>query len=451
MAQNYDVIIAGGGLSGVLTACKILSALPNARILVLEKEKNAGGRLRTSCPEESKWSFGINTLAPFLADFLEGTIKEVFPDFDINQYDPIPMNEFAQLSASKLSKFGCEEVLRPASAKAMGGRNAGKEFAEVESLIIKSEDEKFSDDRISKLLKLKRKSPGAVVLEHQASAFGIPDIWNSGLELLRVKAETYRAGLVKGKWDLLCDDVLESLSQREGVDVIKSCHIISATRLDNVTTLKSEKGEFACSSLVVAQNPWAAHGWLDKELFPVSILNLILKSKPVSLVTLSCLNNSGLSLPDMTLVPAEKTQVVSYENSVTFQATIDYELSLTSLEVVKAVKRLRRARKRIEQYLDDSPLDREFVALLPCAWPLPAGISDRKLVSKLTNEALNGGGIQFCGDTYGTSLEGDANILSSVKYATLSSLKDVESKGLLHDKNNRRKDDLGSNQRESET
>ena len=51
VTQEFDVIIAGGGLSGALTACKLLSSLPNAKILILEKEKFSGGRLRTTDKE----------------------------------------------------------------------------------------------------------------------------------------------------------------------------------------------------------------------------------------------------------------------------------------------------------------------------------------------------------------------------------------------------------------
>jgi hypothetical protein len=360
------------------------------------------------------------------------------------------MRKFAQLSGSKLSEFTNEDVLSSVSAKSMGGRNAGKEFAEIEELFEKAEQENFNDDKLSKLLKLKRKSPGAVVLEHQAISFGIPDIWSAGVELLKSKAESYRSGLVKARWDELCEDVLESLNNKDQVDVLSGCHIISASKEEEIYKLKTEKGLFEASSLVVAQNPWAANRWIDKELMPVSLLNLVLKSKPVSLVTLSCLKTSEEDMPDMTIIPAEKTQVISYENSVTFQATIDYELSLASLEVVKAVKRLRRAKKRIDQFFENTQLESEFVALLPCAWPLPAGISDRKLVEKLTTEAISGSGVQFCGDTYGTELEGDKNIISSVKYATISAVSSVESKGLLHDTDHRRKETIDSNQRESE-
>lgn len=450
MSQAYDVVIAGGGLSGVLSACKILSSLPNARILILEKEKFSGGRLRTTDREQGKWSFGVNALTPKLVKYAEETIKEVFPEFDLEQYNPLTMNRFGQLSGSNLSEFSNEDALAPAGAKSMGGRNAGKEFSEIEELFEKVESENFSDDRLIKLLKLKRKGPGGVVLEQQAISFGIPDVWNAGAELLKSKADTYRSGLVKARWDDACSDVFDSLNGKENVTFHDSCHIISAAKEDGIFKLKTEKGLFEASALVVAQNPWAAHRWLDRELIPVPILNLILKSKPVSLVTLSCVKKSEEEMPDMTIVSAEKAQVISYENSVTFQATIDYELSLAALEVVKAVKRLRRARKRIDQFFEKTELEGEFVALLPCAWPLPSGVSDRKLVDKLSTDAICGQGIQFCGDSYGRDLEGDNNIMTSVKHATLSAISAIENKGLLHDTDHRRHETIESNQRENQ-
>ncbi len=45
-ADVYDVIIIGGGVSG-LTAASILSSLGNENILVLEASDRLGGRIRT--------------------------------------------------------------------------------------------------------------------------------------------------------------------------------------------------------------------------------------------------------------------------------------------------------------------------------------------------------------------------------------------------------------------
>ena len=43
----YDYIIIGGGIGGLNVAYQILKHLPNANLLILEKEKTLGGRVYT--------------------------------------------------------------------------------------------------------------------------------------------------------------------------------------------------------------------------------------------------------------------------------------------------------------------------------------------------------------------------------------------------------------------
>jgi monoamine oxidase len=43
----YDIIIAGGGIAGLNSAYQLLKYYPNAKILILEKEKNVGGRIES--------------------------------------------------------------------------------------------------------------------------------------------------------------------------------------------------------------------------------------------------------------------------------------------------------------------------------------------------------------------------------------------------------------------
>lgn len=416
--SHYDVIIAGGGLSGVLSALNIRNALPKARILIIEKEEVAGGRLRTTCEKDRRWGFGLNVLSRRLLDYTVESAASVVESFTAENYDEVELNRFAHLSGSKLSEYGCADVLRVEGAKKIAGRNAGKEFAQLEDLYTKFESDEegsFKDDRMLKLLKLKRKSAGGVALETQAVAAGIPDVWSASLACVHGKMQAHSQGLFKGRWDEFCEDMLDVLSADGKTDVFRKCHIVRATKEDGRYVFKTEKGELTASELVVAQNPWSAIRWLDKELFPVDLLNIVLKSKPVSLVTLTTLKKDTSLLPDLSIIAAEKCTAFAYQNAVTFQATIDYEMSLAAPEVVKAVKRLRRSRQRATQFFEGLELEGEFVALLPCAWPVPTGFSDLKLVDKLgRKEMLIDGKPVFCGDTYGRSFDGDENILSSV-------------------------------------
>ena len=143
------------------------------------------------------------------------------------------VEKFGQLSASKLSIFEKEQALSSESGRIMGGKNAGAELAELDN-ILADEQTKPSDQKLAKIIDLKRKSPGAVVLGHQAMAFGVPDVWESDVEHLRAKAKTYRSGLIAAKWDEFCEDVLDCLTKKYNVDYFKSCHIISGAKEEDI-------------------------------------------------------------------------------------------------------------------------------------------------------------------------------------------------------------------------
>jgi flavin-dependent dehydrogenase len=58
--QIYDIIVAGGGLSGCLAAARLAHAHPATRILLIEKEATLGGRLRSSQPELRLRGYGLS-------------------------------------------------------------------------------------------------------------------------------------------------------------------------------------------------------------------------------------------------------------------------------------------------------------------------------------------------------------------------------------------------------
>ena len=58
MEEKFDVIIAGGGIAGVLAATRINEVNPNARILLLEKEPRLGGRLKSTSKDDNRWGQG---------------------------------------------------------------------------------------------------------------------------------------------------------------------------------------------------------------------------------------------------------------------------------------------------------------------------------------------------------------------------------------------------------
>ena len=95
------------------------------------------------------------------------------------------------------------------------------------------------------------------------------------------------------------------------------------------------------------------------------------------------------------------------------QATLNFELTLSAPEVVKAVKRLRRARKKLLAAVPELKVDGDHIALLPVAWGQPLAPNERKVMAKLADFKFQAKHLLFCGDAYGPHLEGDKNIIDS--------------------------------------
>ena len=119
------------------------------------------------------------------------------------------------------------------------------------------------------------------------------------------------------------------------------------------------------------------------------------------------------------MIPAEGVQAVrSSPDEITFQATIDYEISVQAPEVVKAVKRLKRARKKLLTARAGCMSENERIALVPVAWGQSAAVSEAKLLQRMAKSHISSANLAFCGDCYGASYIGDENVIKSVVSAT---------------------------------
>ena len=72
-ASHFDVIIAGAGISGLLVAHRYCNENPDGKVLIIEKESRAGGRLGT-IDGDSRGS-GFNAITPRLYEFWNQAIK----------------------------------------------------------------------------------------------------------------------------------------------------------------------------------------------------------------------------------------------------------------------------------------------------------------------------------------------------------------------------------------
>jgi hypothetical protein len=143
------------------------------------------------------------------------------------------------------------------------------------------------------------------------------------------------------------------------------------------------------------------------------------KTKPVSIVVLSeQLKKTDVDIPDVIIVPSEKVQIIrNGERDLCFQATIDYEMSLQAPAVVKAVKSLKRARKKLQLLFPDAVSDTDHFALQPIAWAQSPIFSEKRNIDKMRKKGTTANDIAFVGDAYGANFDGDSNIISSIQAA----------------------------------
>lgn len=457
--QSFDVIVAGGGIAGVLAAARLAAGRPELKIALLEKEAFLGGRARSTDGERQSYGYGLNAVSSRLYEFWDQTVRAAESEGEdeatasaLDSYLGRRHARLGVLAGSRIVSAAIEEWFTPKGARTLGGLSASRQWAEVETICRKgaavaddADDDEEDGEAAEAAAPAKteragahaakahpfghhwsqtRKAPAAVVLEHFGSAFGIPDVWSSAPTALAERAAYHSGRLYAGA----CDEALGALAERawfkRAVTVFTSCRVVNAVKGDAGWTVTGDAGAFTAPSLIVAQPPWQATAWLPRTQWPPHVLQIASKTKPVSVVVLAeKILVAPADLPDVTLVPAERVQIVrNGADEISFQATIDFEQSLSAPTVVKAVKALKRARKKLLALYPGSVTESNHVALQPVAWAQSPSHTDRRSQARLGQKAINTKGLAFCGDAYGPSYDGDANLVGSVVAAVDATL-----------------------------
>jgi glycine/D-amino acid oxidase-like deaminating enzyme len=408
---SFQVIIAGAGVSGLLVAHRYCAANPEGRVLILEKDSRAGGRLGTL---EGDWrGIGFNAVTPRLYEFWNQAIKHDPEADDL----PTLLNEkqtrAAVLMGNKFSAFETKNFCSDKGARALGGLAAQRQWGEVTALF---DAENRFDKSFAELWKSARKCPATLVLETYAQAFGITNIWESTPGAIAERGSFYVSEPFTGDWTPALKALTKHYEETGRIVIHTNARIINANHDEDVWQIQTAQGHFFGERLVVAQAPWIASQWLPKNLWPTQLLAVINKTKPVSLVTLSCpiLEGDTSDLAQFVVIPSESIQASVSPKEIVFQATIDYELSLQAPDVVKAVKRLKRAHRKFLLAAPQIKTGIERLSLVPVAWAQSPIMQERKHLDRLKMENIQDGHLAFCGDAYGQSLNGDDNLIESV-------------------------------------
>jgi glycine/D-amino acid oxidase-like deaminating enzyme len=477
MDKIYDVIVAGGGVAGTLAAARLAAAHPGRRILLLEREAQLGGRLRTTSGARGSHGYGMNALSDALYELWDGTLRADPDAPELAALAPPRQASMGVLAGNRIVQADIAQWFAAKGARTLGGLAAARQWAELEEILApgtaaarekaaveaaaaaaaekaakrgkkggakaaaaeaESKDAEGEDGEaaeggdgeegegddaqdfahpFSHYWKKPRKAPAAVVLEHFGAAMGIPDVWSAAPRAIFERGAYHSGRLHSGSWDAALQALVELPASRAGVTVQTSSLIVDATLTDGLWTVITETGEYQARALVVAQPPWIAIGWLRRSVWPAHLLQIPSKSKPVTAVVLAerLIGQPAGEFPDVTIVPSERVQIIrTAAGEVVLQATIDFELSLQAPAVVKAVRSLKRARKKLLTLYPGLVTEGNHIALQTVAWAQSPAHTDRKWIDRLGKKSFQSPTLAFCGDAYGAQYDGDANIVRSV-------------------------------------
>jgi glycine/D-amino acid oxidase-like deaminating enzyme len=425
--KTFDVIIAGGGCSGLLTAARLADAHPDMKILVLEKEEVLGGRLRSNTPEATRHSYGLNAIDYKLFNFWNQSLKSDPEAPELESIIDRRHKTFGSLAGGKILQADVTEWLSDKGSRIIGGYAAKRQWPKMEEVIKQGElttaneenSEEAEDSKkvesMGSLWKLARKAPAAVVIDHFSNAFGIPDVWGAATQAVSARGHMLASSMHCGNFERALELLVEHFGER--IVVERNATIVDAIKTDDESwEIETQSEKYCTDSLIIAHPPWQALDWFKRDNWPTALLSLVSKTKPTSTVVLSTTIKAGeANIPDLIMVPSEKTQILrNTETEITIQATIDFEVSLQAPEVVKAVKALRRTARKLMKQVEGLELEGAHIALMPFAWPKSSASKDHRFYTKIMKKPINTKSLSFVGDAYGASYDGDQNIINSV-------------------------------------
>lgn len=412
----FDIIIAGGGLAGLLALTRLRQIHPSAKILLLEKETHPGGRLRTAEGKENPGAGGLHYISRDLFDFLNRTLIgcAVGEDFSLPNQNS---QTLGVLQGKKLDEIPLTELCSAKFAKIIGGNSAVKHWENF-SEKLKQRTDDLAFQALGKTLNIAKKDPFLDVLNIMSIPLGILNPSFATLASFEQRSHYISQGLYGGSWS----SVIERMIHWSEAQTILGKAILDSSFSNGRWELTLENEKVSAKTLVVAQSPWDTLPWLKRENAPGALVNTALKFSPMSVVSLVIHFQEDAELPDRILIPSEKSQVFQLsKHEYAIQVIIDYETFLDAPRVVQAVKQVKRSKVKICKQLNLPEPVEEFLSLRPIAWCHDADYDARKQVEDFDISKLNSKQLVFCGDAYGASYDPDQNLIKSV-LATCSTL-----------------------------
>lgn len=408
--KNYDIVIAGAGLSGILAGIRLRQTYPSAKILILEKEQSPGGRLR--CPNETEnfGSCGLHYISQDLFNFLNHTMLSSSKGEGDLSLPAEKLQKINVLQGKAIESIPASSLFSAEMAKVLGGNSAARQW-DAFAPIFQNIDANNAYLPLHKATSLSKKDPFLDVLSTMSLALGIIDPWNATLKSFEDRSRYFAKGLYCGPWR----DTLNNLILWNELDLVCSMTILDGFFEGNLWNLKIQNEHLTAKALVVAQAPWEASSWLKRDDCPPGFIQLALKFAPISVLTLTLRFQDDLSLPHYVIVPSERVQIHRLNaKELCLQVILDFETFLDAPRVVQAVKQVKRARNKLCKQAELAQPINEFLSLRPVGWAQETHYDGKKTLEGYDTKKLNSANLVFCGDAYGNSYDPDQNLIRSL-------------------------------------
>jgi len=410
--KKQKIAIVGAGISGILVANRLLASSKNCDVTLLDDQTALGGGSCSLDWERKLWSPHPSLISRALHDFIANALLSTHNDSskpDL-EFHPSELNLLVQKQVIKLPPSLAQDTRLP---KALGGTSAQKNWKTLwESELFSSpKDESGS---LAKMLAPKLKDNLATTLKMLSSWNGTSSWQKASPRAFKERNEYCSSLTVSPSLEKI---YLSLLSYEEGKNfsLLLNEKIISSSYENKQWTLKTKESSLKFDKLIVAHSPWEALAWMDRKDIPTSLLKMALKTKPLSLISLTKKIKEGAEdIPPQMIMPAEQSTIRRIDNNLYLSLNLDYESSMDAPSVTKALKALRRSSIKMLKYFPSLVLEGEHIALHPIAWSQSTHYSDIDYINKLSSYNYFSEHLAFCGESYGPSYKPDENIIKSV-------------------------------------
>ena len=407
-----DFAIVGGGLAGSLMASRLRSSNPSSKILLVDAAPSLGGRARSISWETKEWVPSPELVSEKLYNFASNAFLSAAAADDSLIFPEFKRNSLGILIQNKLVPFTSLQDKDSKIPKTLGGLPAQKQWLNLWGKIFEKEQEERKT--FSKTFGLTQKDALAPYWKLVAYYLGLSTWQNAEPRALKERCE-YTSSLGSSEFLGKLQKLFFMDENNKNFTLRLNEKVVSGALKDNIWHLKTNQGSFTAKHLIVAQSPWEALMWLNRKNLPKPLLQMALRSKPTSLVTLTKkIISTPENLPDEVIVASESTLTHKSNNSLCFTYSLDYESSINTQEVTKAIKALRRAAIKTQKFFEGLELEEESLALHPVAWGASAQSKDSDFLGKLVDYSYFTENLLFCGESYGRSYRPDENIIKSV-------------------------------------